>query len=144
MRVPFSLHPHQRLLLVDFFFFLRSYLFLERGEGREKGREGEEHWLVASRTPQTAHLARNPGLCPDQESNWQPLGLQPSPQGHTSQGCRLLGSSRSDRCEVLPHCGFDSHFSDVEHLFTSLLATCMPSVSYLDLLCVTDVVFFRS
>ena len=28
--------------------------------------------------------------------------------------CRLLDSSHSDWCEVVPHCGFDFHFSDDE------------------------------
>ena len=39
--------------------------------------------------------------------------------------CRLFDSSHSDRCEIVPHCGFDLHFSDnddVEHLFMCLLA----------------------
>ena len=40
---------------LSFFFFFRFYLFLERGEGREKKRERnmdvrEKHWLVASYT----------------------------------------------------------------------------------------------
>ena len=49
---------------------------------REKGREGEmernidvreTHWLVASCVTPTGDLARNPGLCPDWESNRQPF-----------------------------------------------------------------------
>ena len=28
--------------------------------------------------------------------------------------CRLFGSSHSDRCEMVPYCGFDLHFSDNE------------------------------
>ena len=28
--------------------------------------------------------------------------------------CRLLDSSHSDQCEMVPHCGFDLHFSDNE------------------------------
>ena len=41
--------------------------------------------------------------------------------------CRLFGSSHSDRCEMVPHCGFDLHFSDNEwcwasfHIFVSHL-----------------------
>ena len=43
------------------------YLFLDRGEGE---REGEKHQcVVASSTPFTGDLARNPGMCPDWESN---------------------------------------------------------------------------
>ena len=44
------------------------YLFLERG--REGEREGEKHQcVVASCTPTTGDPARNPGMCPDWESN---------------------------------------------------------------------------
>ena len=49
------------------------YLFLGRGEGREK--EGEKHQcVVASHTPPTRDLAHNPGMCPDWESNRQLFG----------------------------------------------------------------------
>ena len=44
--------------------------------GREGEREGEEHQcVVASLMPPTGDLARNPGMCPDWDSNRQPLGL---------------------------------------------------------------------
>ena len=35
-------------------------------------------------------LARNPGVCPDWESNWRPLVHRPalSPLSHTSQGVK--------------------------------------------------------
>ena len=46
------------------------YLFLERGEGREREREGATHRLVAFCTPPTGDLGHNPGTCPDLESNW--------------------------------------------------------------------------
>ena len=55
------------------FFFYRFYLFIFR----ERRREGEKHQcVVASHTPPTGDLARNPSLCPDQESNQQPFGSQ--------------------------------------------------------------------
>ena len=55
--------------------FLRFiYLFLERGEGREKEREKNVHvQLVASHTPPTGDLACNPGMCPDWKLNQQPF-----------------------------------------------------------------------
>ena len=63
------------------------YLFLERG--REGEREGEKHQcVVASHVPPTGDLARNPGMCPDWELNWRPLGFRPvlNPLSYTSQG----------------------------------------------------------
>ena len=36
----------------------------------------ERHQLVASRVPPPGDLAQNPGMCPDQESNWRPSTLQ--------------------------------------------------------------------
>ena len=40
----------------------------------------EKHQSVASHTPPNGDLACNPGMCPDQRSNWQPFGLQTSTQ----------------------------------------------------------------
>ena len=60
------------------FFFKKyfSYLFFRERE-REREREGEKHQcVVASHTPQTGDLARNPGMCPDWELNWRPFGSQ--------------------------------------------------------------------
>ena len=45
--------------------------------------------------------------------------------------CRFCDDGHSDRCEVIPHCGFDLHFSsdsDVEHPFMCLLAICISSL----------------
>ena len=58
------------------------YLFIFRERGREGGERErnmkvwEIHGLVASCTPPSRDLARNPGMRPDWESNRQPLGLQ--------------------------------------------------------------------
>ena len=63
------------------FFFFKDfiYLFLERG--REREREGEKQQCVlASHAPPTGDLARNPGMCPDWESDRRPFDLQASAQ----------------------------------------------------------------
>ena len=53
-------------------FVLFKILFLERV--REGERKGEKHQcVVASHVPPTGDLARNPGMYPDWESNWQLL-----------------------------------------------------------------------
>ena len=63
-------------VLLDFI-----YLFLERGEGRERGRLGEKHQCeVASWVPPSGDLVRNPGMCPDWELNLQPFGLKAGTQ----------------------------------------------------------------
>ena len=62
-------------------YFKRFYLFIFRERGREGEREGEKHQcVVASWAPPTGALACNPGMCPDWESNWRPLGSQASAQ----------------------------------------------------------------
>ena len=53
------------------------YLFIFKDRGREEEREGEKHQqVVASCTPLPGDQARNPGMCTDWESNWQPIGSQ--------------------------------------------------------------------
>ena len=54
------------------------YLFLDRGEGREKEQERNINvWLPLTHSPYE-DLDCNPGMCPDWESNWWPFGLQAS------------------------------------------------------------------
>ena len=62
-----------------FIFFLRFYLFLDRGEGREKEKERNIDQLPLTHTPNRG-LAYNPGMCPDWESNWWPFSLQDDAQ----------------------------------------------------------------
>ena len=51
-------------------FFKRFYLVIFREKEREGVREGEKHQcVVASHVAPTGYLARNPGMCPDWESN---------------------------------------------------------------------------
>ena len=64
-----------------FYFFLRFYLFLERGEGKERGKH---QCVVASHTSPTRDLARNPGICRDWESNPWRFGLQAGTQSTES------------------------------------------------------------
>ena len=52
--------------------FLRFYLFLERGEGREKDKGGRKRGREI--------LACNPGMLPDWELNPQLFGLQAGAQ----------------------------------------------------------------
>ena len=68
-----------------------TYLFLERGGGREKERERNINPVVASHVAPSGDLAHNPGICPDWELSWWPFGSQPtlSPLSHSSQG-RIL------------------------------------------------------
>ena len=62
-----------------------SYLFLERGEGREKETKenfnvrGKHQLLTFARSP-TGGQAPNPDVCPDRESNWQHLTLRDNVQ----------------------------------------------------------------
>ena len=55
-----------------------KFIFFRDGKGRRKG---EKHQCVdASHMPPTRDLRRNPDMCPDWKLNWQPFGLQSSPQ----------------------------------------------------------------
>ena len=72
---------HQNL----WFFLKILFLFLERGERREKERERkidvqEKHQLITSLMSPTGDLACNPGMCPEWELNQWPLGSQASTQ----------------------------------------------------------------
>ena len=69
------------------FFFKVFYLFIvrEKKGGRKRGRETwmcERYidWLLPTR-----ELAHNPGMCPDQESNWWSFGLQAGTQSTESR-----------------------------------------------------------
>ena len=50
-------------------FLKRFYLFLERGERRERERERNINQLPL-RCALTWDRTRDPGMCPDQELNW--------------------------------------------------------------------------
>ena len=46
----------------------------------------------------------------------------------------FFDARHSDRCEVIPHCGFDLHFS-AEHLFMYLLAICIFGKTSIQVFC---------
>ena len=74
------------------FLMIFIYLFLERGEGKEKERERNINVWLPLIQPPAGDLAHNPGMCPDWESNLDPLVRRPvlNPLSHTSQGESLL------------------------------------------------------
>ena len=75
--ISFALIIKEGFMLKLLFFKDFIYLFLDRREGEEKERERNINvWLPPHPAPPTGDLAHNPGLCPDRESNQQPVGLQ--------------------------------------------------------------------
>ena len=52
------------------------YVYLERGEGREKDRERNIDVWLSLVCPDYGDLACNPGMCPDWELNQQPFSSQ--------------------------------------------------------------------
>ena len=83
-------------------FFKKKILliyFLEKG--REGEREGEKRQcVVVSSAPPTGDLARNPGMCPDWESNRRPFDSQAGtqPLSHTSQGSTIILTNSQVSC----------------------------------------------
>ena len=67
--------------------FYLKFIFRER-ESEGEGRGEKHHCVVASHVAPTRDLARNPGMCPDWESNRRPFHSQPVfiPLSYTSQG----------------------------------------------------------
>ena len=65
-------------LFVDIlFYFFKDFIYLCLERGKEGEREGGKHrCVVASHTSPTGHLACNPGMSPDWESNQRPFGSQ--------------------------------------------------------------------
>ena len=54
--------------------FKKFYIFIFRERRKGGGKRGRKHQCtVASHVAPTAELARNPGMCPDWESNLQPF-----------------------------------------------------------------------
>ena len=66
-------------------YFLLKILFIYFQREGKGGREGEKHQcVVASRAPSVGDMARNPGMCPDWESNWQSFDSQAGTQSTES------------------------------------------------------------
>ena len=84
------------------FIFLRFYLFLERGAGKEKGRETSMCGCLLRPPPlrPPGVLGCNPGLCPDWESNWQPLGAQSTEPHQPGQIVAFLKVTNKDHREL--------------------------------------------
>ena len=68
------------LYSITLFFKRRFYLFIFKQKGKEGEREGEESICGCSHVPLTGDLAHHPGMCPDWELNWRPLGSQAGAQ----------------------------------------------------------------
>ena len=71
---------NERFMTIISFIYLKIYLFiylfLERGKGGRK--RGKHQCMVASCATPAGDLVHNPGMCPDWESNQQPLGSHAS------------------------------------------------------------------
>ena len=82
-----------------FYFFIFIYLFFKDFVYFFSKREEEKHQcVVASHMPPTGDLARNPGMCPDWESNWRPFGSQAgthSTEPHSQSSIFILKMNRS-------------------------------------------------
>ena len=65
--------------LSEFSFFKRFYLFILERKGGRKSERNINVWLPLV-CPPTRDLARNPGMCPDWESNQRPSGSQAQTQ----------------------------------------------------------------
>ena len=71
--------------------FLKNFIYLERGEGREKERRETSVCGCLLCAPLTGDLACNPSMCPDWELNQWPSDSQAlSPLSHTSQGSAII------------------------------------------------------
>ena len=80
------------------------YLFLERGEGKEKERNidvWEKHWWADSNMPPTGDLARNTDTCPDWELNQPAFGPKASAQSiephQSGKSSKILSNSRENK-----------------------------------------------
>ena len=66
-------------MFIVFKYFLRFYLFMERGEGRDKERERYISSVASHRSP-SGDKAHNPSKCPDWELNQWPFISQAGTQ----------------------------------------------------------------
>ena len=73
------------------FVFLRFYLFIFREVKGGRKRERKIS-MCGSLIAPTGHLAHNPDMCPNWESNWWPFGLQPTlnPLSYTNRGFKCI------------------------------------------------------
>ena len=93
--------------------FLRFiYLFLERGEGREKERERN---INASHVSPAGDLACNPDMFPDWESNWGPFGSQAGVQSTEPHQLGLICFLLSIMCLIYNIAGDHKFFLKPVH-----------------------------
>ena len=132
-KLPFELE------LVSFYLFIYSLIFREGGREGERA-PGKHQCVVASRTPPTGDLARNPGMCPDWELNRRPFGWQVSTQftephqpWHEFLLNDYLGyiSKASWVCHLLPNWVMKDSSSGLELLSPSLPSGCIHCDLYL-------------
>ena len=91
--IHFSIPPHLLAQSYCNLFVFKDFICFQT-RGREGERVGQKHQCVVASCgyPPTEDLACNPGMCPDQDSNWQPFVSQASTQatelhqpGHLAQ-----------------------------------------------------------
>ena len=94
-----------------YIFFIKILFIYFQREGKGSRKRGKHQCVVAFHAPPTGDLACNPGMCPDWESNCDPLVHRPAlnPLSYTSQG----------RCYIFNFC------------FCWLLGNLQPSIGFL-------------
>ena len=104
------------------FCFFKDFIHLssDRGEGREKERERNINVWLPLMSPRGSG-PHNPGVCPDQELNWWPFGLQTSAQSTEPHQLGLNESSYFCSPQILSLPCRSCYLDDLQFLETVLL-----------------------